>query len=260
MTEIPGFEAAVFAHKGMEHVVYQRGEGPAVVLMHELPGMVPECIELAERIAERGFSVYMPLFFGKPGQFSMVGSTLRLCISREFYLFAKRKESPIAAWLRALCREAHASSGGPGVGVIGMCLTGGFALALLAEPAVIAPIMSQPSVPVGLRRGTQRELGVSDAQLAAVKARVEDEDIPLLGLRFTCDRLCQEPRFARLTELFGERFRKIEIDSSKGNPHGLSRMSHSVLTVDYDPTPGSPTVEARAAVMAFLEERLHRTA
>lgn len=41
---------------------------------------------------------------------------------------AMRQTSPVIAWLRALAKSLHAEVGGVGVGAIGMCFSGGFAL------------------------------------------------------------------------------------------------------------------------------------
>lgn len=256
--ELPGFEQFPFAYEKWTKVVYRIGEqdAPAVVLMHELPGMVPECIGLARRLADEGFCVFMPLLFGKPGQFSMVGNTLRICLRREFLLFARRKSSPITRWLRALCREAKDRCGCRGVGVIGMCLTGGFGLSLMADDAVLAPVLSQPSLPIGRSHASRCALGTTPADLERAKARSQQENIPVMGLRFTGDILCPAERFDALEEAFGERFRRIEIDSSPGNPHGLSRTSHSVLTIDYQATEGHPTRQAYDEVIAFFHTQL----
>ena len=255
---IDGFAQFSFDHGGRAYPVYHRGDedAPAVVLMHELPGMVPECIDLARRLVDAGHQVFMPLFFGTPGSFGRVSYLARVCISREFTLFAKGETSPITNWLRGLCAHAHEQAGGPGVGVIGMCLTGGFGLALMAEPAVIAPVLSQPSLPLGPGRSRARDVGVDPDTLAQVKERVESEDREILGLRFTGDVMCRKPRFDELTRIFGDRFLRVEIDSRPGNPHGIGRFAHSVLTVHYDPTPGSPTHQAYDTVLNFFARHL----
>src|SRR6266700_6747374 len=151
MTEsVPGFEATTFAHQGREHDVYRSGSGPAVVVIHEIPGLHPGVTAFGQRLVDAGYRVYLPSLFGKPGApFSgreMAGSLLRTCVSREFMLLADRT-SPVATWLRALAARAHSECGGPGVGAVGMCFTGGFALAMAVEPAVLAPVLSQPGIP-----------------------------------------------------------------------------------------------------------------
>lgn len=255
--------------------VYRKGQGPAVVLLHELPGMIPACVDLARRIAEAGFTVYLPLLFGEPDQpFSlpaMLGFTARLCISREFYCFAKHQTSPITAWLRALCRKAKADCGGPGVGVIGMCLTGGFALALMADESVIAPVSSQPSLPFGITPSQKAALGISPEDLTAAQNR-GNQGVPLLALRFSEDKISSPEKFASLRAAFGDTpevveasadlcwkrgqtLETLEINSAPGNPHTLSQSSHAVLTLGYDPNPHHPANRVFQRVIQFLHEQ-----
>src|SRR5207245_4264103 len=121
-------------------------------------------------------------------------SMIPACVSREFACFALRKTSPITAWLRALARQAHGECGGPGAGVVGMCFTGGFALAMMVDDVVLAPVLSQPSLPFPITRRHRRDVGLSDDDLARVKQRCEAEDVCVLGLRFSADRVVAPER------------------------------------------------------------------
>jgi dienelactone hydrolase len=256
--------------------VYTQGSGPAVILMHELPGMIPECVALARRIAAAGFTVYLPVLFGRPNQplslTGMLGFTAQLCMSQEFYCFAKHRSSPITIWLRALCRKARTDCGGVGVGVIGMCLTGGFALALMADDAVIAPVASQPSLPFGITQGQKAALGISPADLAAAQTR-SAEGIPLLALRFSEDSISPPEKFQTLRTIFGDTPRiieasedlcwkrglcleTIEINSAAGNPRNVPRSSHAVLSLGYEPDPTHPTHRVFQRVIQFLQEQM----
>jgi dienelactone hydrolase len=179
-----------------------------------------------------------------------------VCISREFAAFARRAHRPVAEYVRALARSLHERVGGPGVGVIGMCFSGGFALAAAVEPAVLAPVASQPSLPFPVSRGHRADLGMSDEEARGVRARIDGEDLCLLGLRFSEDSISRGDRFAALERAFGPGWRAIQIDSRPGNPHGIGRNEHSVLTSPDVGTPGHPAHEARAEVVAFLRERL----
>jgi dienelactone hydrolase len=158
-------------------------------------------------------------------------------------------------WLRALAAQAHAECGGPGVGAVGMCFTGGYALAMAVEPAVLAPVLSQPGMPAPLTARKRAALGLDPADLATVKARTSD-GLCVLGLRFSEDKGSPSERFATLRAELGENFEAIEIDSSPGNPHGIPKRAHSVLTEDLVDTPGHPTRAALDRVMAFIAERL----
>lgn len=256
---LPGFDSFSFTHEDMTRTVFTRGEGPAVVVIHEIPGITPQVAAFAERVAREGFRTYLPTLLGEPGKpitmGYMLGETARACISREFRVFASRTSSPITDYLRALCREAHAECGGPGVGVVGMCLTGNFALALMADETVMAPVLSQPSLPVGLTSRQRAALHLSDADLVTVKKRAE-AGCTVLGLRFTGDRLCPPERFATLRKELGSGFEGIEIDSSRGNAHGIPATAHSVLTTDLVDEAGHPTRLALDRVLSLFRTRL----
>ncbi|RCL84808.1 MAG: dienelactone hydrolase, partial [Microbacterium sp.] len=187
-----------FEHEGVRHDVYYRGDGPGVILVPELPGATPEVIALGERLVAAGFRVAMPSVIGTPerpisGGY-IAGSALRMCVSREFAAFARRADRPIAHYLRALARQLHAECGGPGVGVIGMCFSGGFALAAAADESVLAPVLSQPAMPPPIGAG-KSATGLSVIEEAAVSRRAAD-GLCALGLRFTQDRSVPPERFA----------------------------------------------------------------
>lgn len=258
--DLEGFETTAFAHAGAARTVYRCGEGPGVVIMHEIPGITPEVAAFARRVADAGFHVALPHLFGTPGRALSVpyavGQMARACVSREFAVLAAHRASPITEWLRALARAVHAERGGAGVGAVGMCLTGNFALALMMEPGLLAPVLSQPSLPFPLGASRRGALHVSPEQLDHARRRVGEEGARVLGLRFTADPLCPAARFASLRRELGEGFEGIEIDSSKGNSHGIPRTAHSVLTADLVDEEGHPTREALARVLGFLRERL----
>lgn len=258
---LAGFTRRAITLDGVTRDVYVGGDGPAVIVMHEIPGLHPGVAELARRLHALGLSTYLPSLVGEPGRpmtvAYSVSSLARVCVAREFATLATGATSPIVGWLRALAALAHRERGGPGVGAIGMCLTGGFALAMLVEPAVIAPVLSQPSLPFALTPAQRRDLGLDEEARAAVLAR---PDVCVLGLRFTHDRLVPPERFAALRELLGERFLAVEIDSGPDNPHGLGRLSHAVLTHDFRDRPGHPTRAALERVLAFFRDRLLPTA
>ncbi len=258
-----GFSGRAFTHRGTTHAVYRIGAGPGVILMHEFPGITPEAIELARRLVHAGYTVDLPHLFGQIGRPARVADAVveaaRICVRREFHAFASRRSSPLVAWLRALCRDLHAAAGGPGVGAIGMCITGNFALAMLVEPALMAPVLAEPSLPLALTGVTRRALHLSDAELAAARRRIEREDLKVLGLRFTGDVLCPAERFARLRSELGDAFEAIEIDGSRDNATGKGLpWAHSVLTLDFIDRAGHPTRAALDRVLSFLGERLRR--
>ena len=261
MTGLDGYDETTFTHDGKERRVFRRGEGPAVIVIAEIPGITPLVADFGRRVAEAGFTAVLPSLFGTPGKEASPGYIAQsigfACVSKEFATCARNKTSPATVWCRALARHGHERCGGPGVGVVGMCLTGNFALAMMVDPVVAAPVLSQPSLPFVLNGAYRRDVNLSPEDLAIVKQRCEDEpELCVLGLRFTGDRMAPPERFARLREELGDSFVGVEIDSSKGNPHGIGSMAHSVLTDELVDEPGHPTREALDQVLDLFRTRL----
>ena len=239
--------------------VFRKGSGPGVIIVHEVPGLHPLVIRFADRVAAAGMTVYLPSLLGTPGRAVsmpyLLQSTLSLlCIRREFTLWATDRSSPIVDWLRALARKVRDECGGPGVGALGMCLTGNFALAMMTEPAVVAPVLSQPALPLG-KKG-RAAFGLSPDEIACAKKRLADEDLTVIGLRFRHDPMVSCERFETLEETFGDRFEEIAIDPKDAQP-GAPGKPHSVLTIHLrDDDPDGPTRRAERRVIAFFAERL----
>jgi dienelactone hydrolase len=257
---LQGWASAPFTAAGVTHDVYTRGSGPGVVLLPEIPGMTPQVMGLANHLVDAGFTVAVPSLFGEPGRPLSGGYALRTiakaCITREFAAFARNAERPIAEYVRALARDLHGRVGGRGVGVIGMCFSGGFALASAVEPAVLAAVGSQPSVPFPVSRGHKRDLGMSEREQTVVAERVRDDGLCLVGLRFSEDAASPADRFAELGKAFGPGWRAIPLNSKPGNPDGIGKREHSVLTSADVEKPGHPTKRARAEITELLRERL----
>lgn len=262
---LDGFELTTFTHYGASHSVHRRGAGPAVVVMSELSGITPACTRYATRVAEAGFSVYLPELVGRPVASTQWAALLsnatnfaRVCISREWSLLAANRSSPIVDWLRALARLAHRECGGPGVGAVGMCLTGNFGLAMMLDSPVLAPVLAEPSLPSPITPALRRGLHASPAELAAAHEKIDSQGARLLGLRFEGDRLCPRARFALLRSEFGAAFEGIEIDDSAANP-AAAGYPHSVLTEHLIDEEGQPTRAALDRTLTFLKEHLHQT-
>ncbi len=259
MTTLDGFETKTFSALGKTKPVYWQGSGPGVVIIHEIPGITPSVAAFGRRVAEAGFTAVLPHLFGTPNKPEtagyVYGQLARACISREFYVLAQKQSSPITDWLRALCRDVHTQCGGAGVGALGMCLTGGFALSLMVDESVMAPVLSQPSLPFPVSDAHRAALSLSDTDLARVKERTA-AGCTLLGLRFTGDATSPPERFETLRRELGEGFEGIEIDSSEGNPFGIPTSAHSVLTRGLVDEAGHPTKAALDRVLGFFEERL----
>lgn len=252
------FTTFSFSAAGTQRTVYRIGADnqPAVLLLQELPGMTVHTLQLAKRLHDDGYAVYLPLLFGSAGSpYQPLTNLARLCIRREFVLLALNKPSPLTTWLRALCAHMQEICAGRHIGVIGMCMSGGFVLSLMLEPAVAAPVMCQPAKGILLKQW-KASPGVSEDDLRAAVARSQQEDIPLLGMRFTNDVLCPPERFDTIERLFGERFIRIDIDSSLFNRTGISPLAHAVLTVDYKDQPGHPTRKAYETLLRFFNQQL----
>jgi dienelactone hydrolase len=258
-TALEGFAEENFESGGKMRRVYRMGEGPAVIVISEMPGITPQVAEFGRRVVAAGCTAVLPSLFGQPGRPASVGYALQsmgpACISREFSAFALRRTSPVTVWLRALAAAEHQRCGGPGVGVVGMCFTGGFALAMMVDDVVLAPVLSQPSLPFPLSKKYKADVGISDADLARVKERTAAGTC-LLGLRFTNDPFCYEQRFETLRRELGDAFIAVEIDSAPGNPYGHPKSAHSVLTEHLVDTQGTPTRAALDQTLTSFREKL----
>ncbi|MEJ6011122.1 dienelactone hydrolase family protein [Novosphingobium aquae] len=236
--------------------VYVSGTGPAVIVMSEIPGISPYVARFARWVRDAGLTVYMPSLFGEdgvlPGNGKAMLTLARACISKEFRAFASNASSPVTRWLRALAAEAHKECGGKGVGAIGMCFTGNFALSMMLEKAVVAPVMSQPSMPMHNPAG----LAIDPDELAAVKARMEAEDLTVLAYRFDGDSFCRAERFAAYSEALGDRFIGKVLPDSAANRDAPLKTPHSVVTLHLINEAGQPTVQARDEILSFFRARL----
>ncbi|HUK68168.1 MAG TPA: dienelactone hydrolase family protein [Streptosporangiaceae bacterium] len=247
---------------GVVKTVYVAGSGPAVVLMPEMPGISPDVLRLARWVRDAGFTVYVPSLFGIDGAYPTVDGgeevVRRACVSAEFRAFAGGGTSPVTVWLRGLARQAHAECGGPGVGAIGLCFTGNFALTMAIEPAVIAPVVNHPSLPLDDPAGL--EIGDGDAR--AVRDRIARDGLKVLAYRFDHDRWCTGQRFAAYQALLGDAFdgRVLPDSSANTNPPPFFRdvvgCPHSVVTAHLVDEDGHPTLRARNEILAFLIDRL----
>lgn len=250
MDDLHDFTSFPFTHAGRERTVYRKGEGPAVPVMHEVPGVSAEVVRFARKVADRRFTVFLPRLFGAVGartnEFSRVTQLARLCISREFHVLAENRSSPIVDWLRALARHAMDEIGGRGVGAVGMCVTGNFALTLTLDPWVVAPVMGHPSFPLPITRAKAAALHVTPETLTNARRRIEEEDLKVLGLRFEGDMLfCRAARFRTLRRELGEGFEGIELPASSAAPHPEPPHSVRAARPTSSPIPACAHATAR---------------
>ena len=258
------FEPKAIELEGASKRVYVAGTGQAVIVMSEMPGISPHVARFARWVRDAGFRVYMPSLFGRDGAVARAEEGLavvkRACVSAEFRAFAANESSPVTRWLRALARLAHEQCGGRGVGAIGMCFTGNFALTMMLEPSMLAPVMCQPSLPLNDPSG----MHIAPDELAAVRTRLEREDLSVLAYRFDNDRHCGAQRFAAYREALGPRFVARVLPDSAANPNPppfferVVACAHSVVTAHLIDRAGEPTSAARDEILAFFASRLGR--
>ncbi|GAA5021691.1 dienelactone hydrolase family protein [Terrabacter aeriphilus] len=244
MAPLEDWQRGTHAADGFAYPTYRRGTGPGVVVMHESPGLTHEVVAFGEELVAAGFTVVLPHFFGgadeDPRRLEAARVLPRLCVGREFTVVATGRTTPVAGWLRSLARQLHADVGGVGVGAVGMCFTGGFALAMMVDPVVAAPVVAQPAVPVPLGPRRAADIGLGTDDLLAVQDRVR-AGCPVLGVRYRAD-WSTGTRFETLAEVLGDGFRRVELDGP----------GHATLTAERHP-------DAVEAVVAFLTERLGPT-
>jgi len=257
------FHARSICLEGDTRRVYVSGSGPGVIVMAEMPGISPHVARFARWLRNAQFTVYLPSLFGRNGAVPQAEEGLaimrRACVSAEFHALAGRGSSPVTSWLRALARQAHAECGDPGVGAVGMCFTGNFALSMMLEPAMLAPVLSQPSLPFDDPAGVES----GDEELALVRARLERDDLTVLAYRFEGDRHCRAERFAAYQTALGPRFIGRALPDAAANPDPppffkhVVGSPHSVLTAHLIDADGQPTLQARDEVIRFLRMRLY---
>jgi dienelactone hydrolase len=261
------FQCDTFTHDGKTRTLFRQGSGPAVIVMAEFPGISPMVFDFARRVTNLGCTAVVPHLYGKPGRdpspaahglasalANVAGQIGTICISREFVVLATGRTSPVVHWLRALARHEHQRCGGPGVGAVGMCFTGGFALAMAVDDTLIAPVMSQPGLPLALTSRQKCSIDLDPSDLARVKQRCAD-GLSVMGLRFRGDRRSPAERFDFLRDQLGDAFTAVELDDADANPDAVL-SPHSVLTEHLIDEPGQPTHAALHQVLDFLRDRL----
>ncbi len=250
------FDRREVTAQGTTNVVYTTGSGPAVLVLPEMPGITPDVARFARWTRAAGFTVWMPSLFGDDGAVPtmdlVMESMASLCVRREFEAFAANDPSPMTQWLRSLAQLAHEECGGPGVGVIGMCFTGNFALAMAIDDPVVAPVMSQPSLPLDDEAGTF----VTDDDLDAIRRRLDRHDLTVRAYRFDGDTYCRAARFQSLEAALGDRFEPTVLPDEAAGDLGWIGVPHSVVTTSLVDADGELTAGVRDEILAFFANRL----
>ncbi|XXX77436.1 dienelactone hydrolase family protein [Sorangium sp. So ce134] len=265
--DLATFQRERVTHRGETRDVYRKGKGPAVLVLTEMPGISPQVLGFADRVVALGCTAVLPDLFGTAGRdptrpprlsgaVYALSTMARACISKEFTVLATGRSSPVVDWLRALAASEHERCGGPGVGVVGMCFTGGFALAMAGDARVLAPVMSQPSLPLGVTESRRRSVDCDPATLDAVAQRCDREGLRVIGLRFKGDPLVPDERFQFLRERLGDGFVAVELEQADGHPEGPLKKHHSVLTGALIDAPDEPTRAALDRVLQLFRDKL----
>ncbi|CAG9254951.1 dienelactone hydrolase family protein [Paraburkholderia caribensis] len=252
------FSARKITLDGMTKLVQISGKGPAVIVIPEVPGISPHVARFARWVREAGFTVYMPSLYGRDGEpvDLEVGQAefKRVCVSAEFRAFGAGGSAPVTKWLRALARTAHEECGGRGVGAIGMCFSGNFALNMMLEPSMLAPVLCQPALPLDDDAGLQ----IAQDELETVRQRLDSEELNVLAYRFEGDRFCKAQRFAAYQSTLGDRFIARVLPDTAANPNvpeffdKVVQTPHNVVTIHLIDEEGQPTRKARDEILEFF--------
>jgi dienelactone hydrolase len=241
------YDGAPFEHAGMRHDVYRRGSGPPVILIHEAGGLDRSALDIADRLVDEGFRVLAPVIVGRPQANGSGGSAMvnliKMCVSREVHVLATGRTSPIAIWLRGLAASEKGDH--PGVGVIGMCFSGGFAIATAVDESVVAAVASQPALPWPILPGAGKDLGLDREDVVCVRDRFRDGKLGLLAARYRDDRASSKARIERYKTEFGA---EVVME-----PIGTA---HSVLANAAAPVPDPAAVLVLTATVDLLKARL----
>ncbi|MCX6590311.1 MAG: dienelactone hydrolase family protein [Acidobacteria bacterium] len=242
--------------------IYRIGQGPPVLFLHELPGLIPEAVDFARRLSGCGFTVYLPLLFGRAGRSSLIGTLLRTpCRGEEFECFSDTSLGTIVQWTARLTK-AISDHHQRGIAVIGNCLTGAVPLALMAnqeaQTLLRACVVAQPALPMGpfgAPHGRARmALGLTEDMLS----RAAQSGVPVLALRITSDSLVPEECMLGLAARFrGRPFEYVRIEPDPHCPHrSHGGHTHASLTLAYCDNPASHGRQAFDKVTAFLKKHL----
>lgn len=253
ITQIEDFKKEFFSFKmrnGVlaKHDIYSLGTGEKIVIIiQELPGIGQETLALADRFVERGYRVFLPHLFGPIGKTATNINLLRvLCMRREFKIFAKNESSPVVDFLSGLCTYLKIKHKVKGVAVIGMCLTGNFAISLMANEDVLAGFASQPS----MAALSQESLHMSLEEIAKIKNNIDKVGAMHCG-SFEQDKLCSHKKIQLLDKTFNEGGRERIIF------HQLPGKGHAVLTLDFVDEEGHPTRETLEEVFNYFDRQLN---
>ena len=253
------FTRGSFSYRGVAHDVYRKGEGPAVLVFAEMPGITPKVARL--RRPRRGARLHRGCCRTSSASRARrrSGAAMRRRSGRRACRRSSRRGPPARPPGVEWCRRSPATS------------TSGSAAPASASSACASPATSrsamlptsrcwrrccrQPSLPLGFdqegaaRRSQRRRPREGEGPLAA-------EDLCVLGLRFTGDRARARRALRDLREALGDAFVGVEIDSSKGNPRATRQPPTRCSPSTSSTSPASPTRDALEQVLDLFRTRL----
>lgn len=260
--DLDGFSRRPRAGPGWGEILVSVNDGKPVILLHEIPSITPEVMYLARVIAASGFRVYLPSFMGRPGRnpgiWDQTGALWKLCVNEAIGGLRRGEHTrPAAVGLRALAREISDDHGGAGVGIVGLCMTGGFALATATEPVIRASVACEPSLPISLPLTAQDGIDISPDDQKILAARMASGDLAAMLYRFQGDKISPCKRLGRCGELFGAGFASRCLPDAAADPARKGfPPHHCVVTNHLVEAQGSLTLAARDEILAFLKWRL----
>ena len=257
----------VITHWGKSEVMVVRSKTTAtnarpVLLLHEITGLSPACLDFAGRLAERGpFVVYLPRLFGRTnesGTWSVVRNFVRVIVGSDWRALRSGHTPSAYREMPALVEKISAEHQGADVGVIGMCLTGSWPLALMAEPRVKIGALCQPAVPLPTwTKKRRRDLALSESDLSAASERIQRDGLTVLGFRFCGDNKSTPERFWRVAELCGARGRFVDGTICYHEWHGaVAADDHSVFCGQYSDATNHPTRQRLELLIKEFREAL----
>jgi dienelactone hydrolase len=264
------FEPPHYAFLGSRFTVFTpRGAGsprtgPPIILLHEMPALSPDLLDLALRLSRNNYSVYVPLLWGKEDEnaasrFVFFRHAFELRASSRWRAGIADVHRPILDDLAELCRKIIVEHPNQRIGVIGNCLTGIFPFALAARvPEVAAPIASQPTLPLTLSKSDWPKTGLSSEDTRRLQERIRTEpNFQLLGFRFEEDLVSPAARFDTLKRQFHPRFVDGTIPVKYYHCRDeMPRHPHAVLTECHMENPKLATSHAWQECLNFLAAKL----
>jgi len=238
---------------------------PPIIMLHELPGMYDPFLRFATNLSAQGYTVYLPVLFGKPGDDKTFWNSAQLTFNpfrvARWHCFRAGETAPIVADLKTLCYEVGLRHPGEKMGVVGMCLTGSFPLALMSETQVQAVVVCQPATPVWNWNASRKaDLGLSPEDIAVAVRASQARNIPVFGVRFELDTVANGEKFKHLRGLFGLSFldytiRRPEYFDESGK-RILDAKAHSVFAGCFVGSTNHPTFQRFQDLCHYLDAQL----